>query len=230
MSASPDSTTLPRTTETQVNRYKWLQRDSRADLYAILDVALVAHVGFVRDGGKPVVIPMGYARVGDAILMHGSTGAGLNRSAKRGIDLVATVTIMDGLVFAQSLFDSTLNYRCAMIFGTADPVPNAEKEVAIKAISDRLMPGRWAEVRPPSARELAATYVLRLPLDTASVKVRAGGPDDTAADGIWTGHIPIHSTIGAPVPQNGVTAPVPASVPGTVEQFQTSFGGAAPTL
>jgi hypothetical protein len=224
MTAFPDSTTLPRTTETQVNRYKWLQRDSREDLYGVLDAALIAHVGFVRDGGKPVVIPMGYARVGDAILMHGSTGAGLNRSAKRGVDLVATVTIMDGLVYAQSLFDSTLNYRCAMIFGTAGAVPDEEKEAAVKAISDRLMPGRWEEVRPPTARELAATHVLRLPLDTASVKVRDGGPDDPAADGIWTGHIPIHSTIDAPVPQDGVTAPVPASVPGTVAQFQRSFG------
>jgi nitroimidazol reductase NimA-like FMN-containing flavoprotein (pyridoxamine 5'-phosphate oxidase superfamily) len=227
MTVSPDSSTLPLTTETQVNRYKWLQRTSREDLYAVLDAALIAHIGFVRDDGKPVVIPMGYARVGDAILVHGSTGAGLNRSAKRGVDLVATVTIMDGLVYAQSLFDSTLNYRCAMVFGNADPVPDEEKEAAVKAISDRLMPGRWEEVRPPTARELAATHVLRLPLETASVKVREGGPDDAAADGIWTGHIPIHSTIGAPVPQDGVTTPVPASVPGTVTQFQRLFGGSA---
>jgi hypothetical protein len=158
--------------------------------------------------------------------MHGSTGAGVNRSAKRGVDLVATVTVMDGLVYAQSLFDSTLNYRCAMIFGTADPVPDEGKEAAVKAISDRLMPGRWEEVRPPTARELAATHVLRLPLDTASVKIREGGPDDAAADGIWTGHIPVHSTIGAPVPQDGVTAPVPDSVPGTAARFRKLFGEA----
>jgi hypothetical protein len=225
MTTAPDAGLLPRTPETQVNRYKWLQRDTRADLHAVLDAGLIAHIGFVTTDGRPMVIPMGYVRVDDAILMHGSTGAGINKGAKSGVDLTATITITDGLVYAQSLFDSTLNYRCAMVFGTADPLPDKEKEAAIKAISDRLMPGRWEEVRPPTKRELAATYLLRLPLATASVKIREGGPDDPPADGIWTGYVPIGSTIGQPVTQKGVTAPAPASVQRTLAQFRRQSAG-----
>ncbi|GAA4555530.1 pyridoxamine 5'-phosphate oxidase family protein [Pseudonocardia xishanensis] len=211
---------LPQTPDTRVHRYRWLQRESRQDLYDVLDAALVAHVGFATPDGRTMVIPMGYARVDDAILMHGSTGAGLNRNAKTGVDLTATITVLDGLVFAESLFDSTLNYRCAMVFGTADPVADEEKEACIKAISDRLMPGRWEEVRPPTTRELAATYVLRLPLDKASVKVREGGPDGDVVDGLWTGHVPFVSSIGEPIVQEGVGAAAPASVANTLARFR----------
>jgi uncharacterized protein len=202
---------LPESGELEVHRYKWLQRWTSSDLYSVLDAGLIAHVGFVRDG-KPAVIPMAYAFNDEAILMHGSTGAGLNQSAKRGIDLAVTISVFDGLVYAQSLFDSTVNYRCAVVLGAAEPVPNDQKEAAIQEISDRLTPGRWDEVRPPTARELAATYVLRMPLDQASVKIRSGHPDDEAEPGIWTGYLPFQTTVGEPVTQDGVDCPVAASV------------------
>ncbi|MUM16599.1 pyridoxamine 5'-phosphate oxidase family protein [Mycobacterium sp. CBMA271] len=190
----------------QVHRYKWLQRRERSDLFAVLDAGTIAHVGFVRPDGKPMVIPMAYARDGDFLLMHGSSGAGLTKSVNAGVELVATISIFDGLVFAQSLFDSTVNYRCAMVFGNAIDVPAEEREGCIRTISDRLMPGRWAEVRPPTKRELAATHVLRLPLDHASVKVREGHPTEDPSAGIWTGYLPFESSIGEPVPQPGVDA------------------------
>ncbi|MDO3108075.1 pyridoxamine 5'-phosphate oxidase family protein [Mycobacteroides abscessus] len=187
-----------------VHRYKWLQRRERADLFAILDAGTIAHVGFVRPDGKPMVIPMAYARDGEFLLMHGSSGSGLTRSAVAGVELVATISIFDGLVYAQSLFDSTVNYRCAMVFGRAVPVTEREREDCIRVISERLMPGRWTEVRPPTKRELAATYILRMPLDMSSVKVREGQPTEDARSGIWTGYLPFESVVGEPVPQLGV--------------------------
>ena len=202
---------LPITRELEVRRYKQFQRWKSSDLHAVLDAGLIAHVGFIRDG-KPAVIPMAYAFTDEAILMHGSTGAGLNQSAKRGVDLAVTISVFDGLVYAQSLFDSTVNYRCAIILGTADPVPEDQKEAAIKDISARLTPGRWEEVRPPTPRELAATYVLRMSLDQASVKIRSGHPDDAPESGIWTGYLPFQTTVGEAVTQDGVDCAVADSV------------------
>jgi nitroimidazol reductase NimA-like FMN-containing flavoprotein (pyridoxamine 5'-phosphate oxidase superfamily) len=184
VTATSDTTRdLSDSEDLQVHRYKWLQRSSRQDLHDVLDAGLIAHVGFLRDG-KPMVIPMAYAWDEDSLLMHGSTGAGLNRAAKSGVELAATISIFDGLVYAQSLFDSTVNYRCAVILGIAEPVPDDQKEAAVKQISQRLTPDRWDEVRPPTARELAATYILRMPLDQASVKIRTGHPEDGPESGI----------------------------------------------
>ncbi|HEX4248278.1 MAG TPA: pyridoxamine 5'-phosphate oxidase family protein [Pseudonocardia sp.] len=208
---------------TEVNRAKELQRRDRSDLYAVLDAALIAHVGFVRDH-FPVVIPMAYCRDGDTLLLHGSTGAGVSKAARAGLPMSATVTVLDGLVYEGSLFDSTVNYRSAMVFGTALPVPDAEREEAVRVISERLMPGRWAEVRPPTRKELAATYILRLPLDRASVKIRAGGPSEDPVPGLWTGHVPIRLTLGAPITQDGVDEPVSASVPQAHAAFAQRFG------
>ena len=200
--ASDDS--LPLVERTTVHRYAQYQVASRADLRAVLDEGLVAHVGFQTEHG-PVVIPMAYARDGDFLLMHGSTGAGLGRSA-------VTVTILDGLVYASSLYDSTLNYRCATIFGTAVPVGEEERLAAVKLISNRLMPGRWDEVRPPTRKELAATKVIKLPLDLASVKIRGGLPDTDPEAGLWTGELPIVTRAGIPVTQPGADPGIPASV------------------
>lgn len=196
---------------TRVNRYKWLQRVERSDLDDVLEAGLIAHVGLVRDG-LPMVIPMAYAIVDDHLLMHGSTGAGLNRKANEGVDLVATISICDGLVYAQNLFDSTLNYRCAIVMGKAIPVAPEDKLSSIKAISERLMPGRWQEVVEPTPRQMAATYILKLPLSQASVKIRAGAPDDEPVDGIWTGYVPMVTQMLEPVAQEGVTAPETASL------------------
>ena len=208
---------------TELTRAKELQRRGRDDLYAVLDAALIAHVGFVRDG-FPVVIPMAYCRDGDTLLVHGSTGAGISRAAGTGIPMSATVTVLDGLVYEGTLFDSTLNYRSAMAFGLAIPVPDSDRERTVRLISERLMPGRWAEVPVPTRKQLAATAVLRLPLDRASVKIRSGAPSEDPTPELWTGHVPIHLAIGAPVTQGGVDAPVSASVPGALAAFADRFG------
>ncbi len=137
---------------TTVHRYPEMQTRQRSDLYQVLDEGLVAHVGFCATHG-PVVIPMAYARGGEYLYLHGSTGSGLGMAGGDGVDLAVTVTIVDGLVYASSLYDSTFNYRCAMVFGTAIPVSEQERYDAVKLISQRLMPGRWDEVREPTRKD-----------------------------------------------------------------------------
>jgi nitroimidazol reductase NimA-like FMN-containing flavoprotein (pyridoxamine 5'-phosphate oxidase superfamily) len=196
---------------TTVHRYAELQSRRRGDLHAVLDEGLVAHVGLTAGHG-PVVIPMAYARHGEYLYMHGSTGSGLGMAGGAGVDLAVTVTIVDGLVYASSLYDSTFNYRCAMVFGTAIPVSEQERYDAVRVISERLMPGRWEEVREPTNKELAATRVLKLALAETSVKISAGPPDTEVVEGLWTGELPVVTRVLAPVPQPGVNAPVPPSV------------------
>jgi nitroimidazol reductase NimA-like FMN-containing flavoprotein (pyridoxamine 5'-phosphate oxidase superfamily) len=166
----------------------------------------------------PVILPVGYARDGDSLLLHGSTGGGLLRQAAAGDPLTVTVTLLDGLVYARSLFDSSMNYRCAMVIGTATPVTGPDKLAAMRLLSEHLMPGRWAEVREPTKRELAATLVLRLPLAEASLKLRAAGaegePDDGESREVWAGVLPLRTAAGEPEPDPDVPAgvPVPASL------------------
>jgi uncharacterized protein len=202
---------LPASERTTVHRYAELQSQRRGDLHAILDEGLVAHVGFTAVHG-PVVIPMAYARDGEYLYLHGSTGSGLGLAGGAGLDLAVTVSIVDGIVYASSLFDSTFNYRCAMVFGPAIPVSEQERYEAVKLISERLMPGRWQEVREPTSKELAATRVLRLPLAQASVKISAGPPDTEVVAGLWTGELPVVTRVLAPVPQPGADAAIPPSV------------------
>jgi len=195
------SATLPVTDRTRITRLPERQRADRAELYGILDDALVAHVAIVRDG-LPLVLPMGFGRGGDAIYLHGSTGSGIFRAMASGTPISVTVTHLDGLVYARSLFDSSMNYRSAVVFGAATVVADAEKEEAMRVVSEHLMPGRWDEVRDMTRRELAATLVLRLPLDEASVKVRAHGASEAADDGedrtVWAGVLPLRLTASAP--------------------------------
>lgn len=208
---------LPLTDRTRLTRLPALQARDRRDLHDVLDAGLVAHVAGCLDG-VPVVLPVAHARDGDRLLLHGSTGAGLLRRAAAGAPLSVAVTVLDGLVFARSLYDSSMNYRSAVVFGRATPVPEEEKPAALRLLSERLMPGRWAEVRPPTRRELAGTLVLALPLDEASVKVSAGPPtdsDDPPPDpAVWAGALPLHTVAGRPEPAPDVPSgvPVPPSV------------------
>lgn len=203
------------TERTRLTRLPRLQRADRQALDEVLDAALVAHVAGVVAGG-PVVLPVACARDGDRLLLHGSTGAGLLRAAAAGAPLSVAVTVLDGLVFARSLYDSSMNYRSAVVFGTAAPVE--DPLAALEVLSEHLMPGRWAEVRPPTKRELAGTLVLGLPLAEASVKVSAGPPsdsDDPPPDlGVWAGVVPLRTAAGAPVAAPDVPpgVPVPPSV------------------
>jgi len=209
--------TVPITDRTRVRRLSERQVTEREALYAALDEALVAHVGFVRKGA-PVVIPMGFGRDGDDLLLHGSTGAGITLGAATGMPVSICVTLLDGLVFARSLFDSSMNYRSVVVHGTATVVSAEQKEYALLVIAEHLMPGRPAEVRGMTRRELAATQVLRVPLAEASLKVRAYGATEGADDGEdhtqWAGVLPLTLRAGdpQPTPLTSSATPLPPSV------------------
>jgi nitroimidazol reductase NimA-like FMN-containing flavoprotein (pyridoxamine 5'-phosphate oxidase superfamily) len=204
----------PRTT---IRRLPERQSTDRSALYAILDAALVAHVALVRDG-LPVVIPFACARDGDALLLHGSTGAGVLRAAASGVPVSVAVTLVDGLVVARSVFDNSMNYRSVVAFGVPQVLEGEAKLAALRVLVDRLLPGRWDEVRPSTGKELAATLMLRLPLDEVSVKARAqavtASPDDGEDRSVWAGVLPVTTWAADPVSHGDVpaTVAVPASV------------------
>jgi nitroimidazol reductase NimA-like FMN-containing flavoprotein (pyridoxamine 5'-phosphate oxidase superfamily) len=182
----------------------------RRTVHAVLDEAVVCHVGFVVDG-RPVVLPQLHARVGDRLYLHGSTGARALRTARDGgLAVCVTVTLVDGLVLARSAFHHSVNYRSVVVHGAAHVVTDpAEKSAALEALVDRVVPGRTAGTRAPDRRELAATSVLRLPLDEVSVKVRSGPPKDDAEDldgPHWAGVLPLSTVPGEPVPAPDLAA------------------------
>jgi nitroimidazol reductase NimA-like FMN-containing flavoprotein (pyridoxamine 5'-phosphate oxidase superfamily) len=184
-----------------------------ASIHAVLDAATVGHVGFVSSG-RPVVIPMIYGRDGDVVYLHGSVASRLQRSLANGIDVCLTVTLVDGLVLARSAFHHSMNYRSAVVLGRAVLVRPEEKEHALRIVSEHLAPGRWGEVRPPTTGELKQTSVLRLAIEEASVKARAGGPIDDEDDldlPVWAGVLPCGVAWGDPVDAADLVAPVPPS-------------------
>ena len=187
---------------TRVTRLREKVRTDRADLDALLDSCLLGHFGLIRHGA-PLVIPTAVVRDGERILTHGSTGAPWLRALAAGEPTCLTVTAWDGLVVARSAFESSMHYRSAMVFGTCSVVPAEEKVAALRAMSEAWMPGRWETLRPPTAKELAATAVLALPLVEWSVKISAGDPDDPPEDldaPVWAGVLPIVASYGDPVP------------------------------
>jgi len=175
----------------------------RETIEAILDEALVAHVGFAVDG-QPYVIPTLHARVGERVYFHGSSASRTIRALAAGSEMCLTVTLIDGIVLARSAVHQSVNYRSVVVFGRAEAITDAEqKRAAIEAFSERLIPGRWQEVRPPTEKELKAINVLSLPLDEASAKLRTGGPKDDEEDYSregWAGVIPIATVAGEPLP------------------------------
>ena len=149
---------------------------------AVLDEAVVCHVGFVADHG-PVVLPMTYARIDDDLYLHGAAGNDMLRHLTAEAGVCVTVTLLDGLVFARSAFHHSMNYRCVVLFGQATRVTDPEEMQAMtRALLDHLAPGRSADARPPTAAELRSTLILRLPIDEGSAKVRTGGPIDDPED------------------------------------------------
>ncbi|GAA1317688.1 pyridoxamine 5'-phosphate oxidase family protein [Pseudonocardia xinjiangensis] len=196
MSLSP----TPRST---ITRLRERARSAQGDLYAVLDAGLVCHLGLVRDGA-PVVLPTGYGRIDDTVYVHGSTGAGYLRIAD-GAPICLTVTHLDGVVYARSVFHHSMNYRSAVVHGTARAVTDpAERLAALRAIVEQLSPGSWEHARQPTPRELAATAVFGIDLAEASVKVRTGPPgddeEDIATGGRWAGVLPVRTVFGAPEP------------------------------
>lgn len=190
------------TDRTRVRRLPEKAAADRAALNAVLDAARVAHVAFVEDD-QPINIPTACARDEGRLLLHGSTASRLFRTLASGVPVCVTVTLLDGMVLARSAFESSMHYRSAMVFGTATQVPGDGKFQALRAMSEAWMPGRWETLRTPTAKELAATMVLELPLAEWSVKVSAGDPDDPPEDldePVWAGVLPIVSRYGEPLP------------------------------
>jgi uncharacterized protein len=165
----------------------------RATIDAILDEALVCHLGFVHEG-SPFVIPTLHARCGDVVYVHGSAASRMLRSLAQGTLACLTVTLVDGLVLARAAFHHSVNYRSVVIQGRAEPVEDPEeKRRALEAFTEQLAPGRWADVRPPTAKELRGTAVLRMPIDAVSAKLRTGPPLDDEEDyalDVWAGVLP----------------------------------------
>ncbi len=191
----------PGKTRTTIRRLPAKGRSDVASLHALLDAALVAHVGVV-DAGQPYVLPMACARDGDRLLMHGSTGSRVVRLMSEGAPVCATITLLDGLVLARSAFESSMHYRSAMVLGTATRVGPDGIAEALRVLTEHLIPGRWDRLRPPTRKELAATAVLELPLAQWSVKVGDGPPEDDPADldaPVWAGVIPLVVVPGEPV-------------------------------
>ncbi|MGA9721389.1 MAG: pyridoxamine 5'-phosphate oxidase family protein [Candidatus Binatus sp.] len=208
---------LAPTARTRVKRLAKRASYDRDAIYAILDTALVCHVGFVL-GGQPYVIPTLHVRIDDRLYIHGSAASRMLGAAAEGTPIAVTVTHIDGLVLARSAFHHSVNYRSVVILGAATLVTNpAEKFTVMKGLIDHVAPGRWEHIRHPNEKELAATSVLSIPIVEASAKVRSGDPLDDEADyalPIWAGQIPIATKTMTPVRDARVEAalPVPAHV------------------
>lgn len=175
----------------------------RATIDAILDEGIVCHVGFSVDG-RSWVVPTAYARVGDHVYLHGASGNFALRTLAAGGESCLAVTLIDGLVLARSAFNHSINYRSVMLFGKPEPVADErEKETALLAIVEHLVPGRSGETRLPSSQELRATLVVRFPISEGSAKIRSGGPIDDPPDlnlPFWAGVIPLMTVRGEPQP------------------------------
>ncbi len=204
---------LPQTARTTLKRLPQRGNYDRELINQILDEGFICHVGFVVDD-EPFVIPTGYARVDDKLFIHGSQASRMLRALEKGIDLCVTVTLIDGLVLARSAFHHSMNYRSVVVFGRATVVDeHAEKLAALLALSEHMIPGRWADVRQPNERELQLTTVLSLPLTEASAKVRTGPPLDDEEDyqmEVWAGVIPLRLIAEAPLDDPRLAAGIAA--------------------
>jgi uncharacterized protein len=195
----PDPSRIPVTERTRVRRRAERAAYERSEVHAILDAGLVCHLGFA-DARGPVVLPTAYVRIGDAVVVHGSSKSGMLLALAGGADLCCTVTLLDGLVLARSAFHHSVNYRSVTIFGRGEVVgaPNDKRE-AMRAFFTKLYPGRWEAVRAPTDGELQATLVIRIPMDEAVAKRRLGPPIDDEDDyalPVWAGVLPLEITRG----------------------------------
>ena len=207
---------------TRVKRVHDLAAYDRETIEAILDAAFICHLGFERDG-QPYVIPTLHARIGDLLYVHGSSASRTVRAVSEGIPACATVTLLDGIVLARSVFEHSINYRSVVVLGTATTVTDPdEKNAVLEAFTEKLLPGRWADARQPTRKELKATGVLSLPLTEASAKLRTGEPDDggtpDAELDVWAGHIPLVVRALPPVPAPDLRPGIP--VPAYADRYQ----------
>lgn len=213
---------------TRVRRLPERQVTDRVTLDDLLDSTVFCHVGVALADGVHV-LPMAHARDGDSLLIHGSTGSRLMRALAEGAGACVTVTEVTGIVVARSAFDSSMHYRSAVIYGTFRPIADqgaAGVSAALHRLTETLIPGRSAEIRPPTERELAATMILGMPLTEWALKVGAKHPDDPEEErghGVWAGWVPLTSRAGAPVAADEESSrlPVPASVRALVRRVNS---------
>lgn len=213
----------------RVRRVHEKARYDRDAVKAILDEALVAHLGFAHEG-QPFVIPTLHARLGEEVYVHGSAASRTLRALGAALPVCLTVTLLDGMVFARSMFEMSANYRSVVVLGEARPVTEPEEKLrALEAFSEQVLPGRWREARKPTRQEIKATAVLALPLDEASAKVSGGGPDDgegeDAALDVWAGHVPLRLVAGDPVPCPRLRPGI--SLPDDIARYQSRLDPAA---
>lgn len=208
----------PVSSRVRVRRLPELGQYERTAIEAALDRGMMAHVAFA-DGDQPYCIPMLYARAGRVVYIHGSTGSRAVRALARGVPACLTVTRLNGIVLARSVFEHSANYESVVVLGRFRTVEDpAERLAAFEAFTEKLLPGRWAEARAPNRKELSATVILALPVEEASVKESSGGPDDDGTPDaeldVWAGEVPLRTFYGEPEPSPGLRAgiPVPDSV------------------
>jgi nitroimidazol reductase NimA-like FMN-containing flavoprotein (pyridoxamine 5'-phosphate oxidase superfamily) len=197
---------------TTVKRHPERGAYEREVIDAILDEALICHVGFAVDG-QPFVIPTIHARDGDVLYLHGSPGSRMLRNLRSGIDACVTVTLLDGLVLARSVYNHSMNYRSVVVLGRPREVTEHEEKLhAMRCVVEHILPGRWEDARQPSEQEIKATAILALALDEASAKIRMGPPTDDEDDlelPVWAGVIPLALQPAAAVPDDGASGPTP---------------------
>lgn len=209
-------------TPTEKNRVRRVPNRGAYDtatIYPIVDEALICHVGLVQEG-EPVVIPTLHARRGDEILLHGATTSRLMQYAAAGHPLCLTMTLVDGLVLARSVFHHSVNYRSAVLFGRGQLVPDAQKLAYLAHFTEKLLPGRWDDVRAPNAAEFKATAVVAVTIESASAKVRTGPPKDDEEDyalPVWAGVLPIQQAFGELVADPKLREGI--AVPGYLQEY-----------
>jgi nitroimidazol reductase NimA-like FMN-containing flavoprotein (pyridoxamine 5'-phosphate oxidase superfamily) len=208
------------TERTVIRRYGWLAKYDKETIYSILDAGLVCHIAYVIDG-QPFVTPTNYWRVNDHVYWHGSAASRMLKGQASGIPICFSVTHFDGVVIARAAFNHNINFRSIMAFGNAELLDAEAKRVALKAFSDRVMPGLWEHARQPTEKEWKVTSVLRLPLNEVSAKVRTGPPIDDEEDYAlesWAGVIPVNSVLGAVEPDPKLRPEI--QMPGFVSKFR----------
>jgi nitroimidazol reductase NimA-like FMN-containing flavoprotein (pyridoxamine 5'-phosphate oxidase superfamily) len=199
---------------TEKNRVARLPKRGHYDpetVYQIVDEALICHVGLVEDN-QPIIIPMLHARKDDQILLHGSSKSRLLQYVQSGGPLCITITLVDGLVLARSVFHHSMNYRSVVLFGRGEVVPEAEKLSCLEHFTECMLPGRWQDARPPNEIELKATTIVAMPIELASAKIRCGPPIDDETDldlPVWAGVIPVKPHYLAPEPEPVLNPDIP---------------------
>jgi uncharacterized protein len=213
--------TFAKTKRNQVKRLPERGHYDAATIYPIVDAALICHVGFAIDN-QPYIIPTLHARQGDSILLHGAKGSRLLRHIQSGGPVCITVTVMAGIELARSVFHHSINYRSAVLFGTGAVVEGDEARLrALEAFTERLIPGRWGDARPPSPIELKQTTIVAVPIESASAKIRTGPPKDEDEDmdlPVWAGVLPLQYIAGTPIADDQLNPAV--ELPGYIRDYE----------